>query len=224
MARFVPLPAFPYFDRVYKSSELFPLFANRVMSPRRPDYKEFHQWLALPENEHDPMVVLARSGGQRVTDTLEIFRCPEQKSDGSYSLHFFAHGLRYMADDAVARAATLHHSEPLYVVLDVQNPADGDALLLRTCETVPTDVRLLGYWPRYLAREICPLLKQNGQAVRVKVERVNLPPVPIQYRLLCQATVTPPDGTTLFSSQMYQPYKQTPDIMLTVAQNVLQPA
>ncbi len=33
---FKPLPAFPEFRRTYESSELFPLFQNRVVDPGRP--------------------------------------------------------------------------------------------------------------------------------------------------------------------------------------------
>ena len=32
----------------YKSNELFPIFANRVLSKKRPEYHNFLQWLNIP--------------------------------------------------------------------------------------------------------------------------------------------------------------------------------
>ena len=38
---FKPLPAFPDFERTYESSELFPLFQNRVLDPGRKDFAAY---------------------------------------------------------------------------------------------------------------------------------------------------------------------------------------
>jgi hypothetical protein len=35
------LHSFPERDRIYTSSELFPLFSNRLMRPSRPDYQDY---------------------------------------------------------------------------------------------------------------------------------------------------------------------------------------
>lgn len=47
----------------YESHELFPLFANRVLSKTRPEYHDFLHWLNLQEHEDDPLALLARSSG-----------------------------------------------------------------------------------------------------------------------------------------------------------------
>jgi len=38
---FAPLLAFPDFKKDYQSNELFPLFKNRVISPKRTDFQEY---------------------------------------------------------------------------------------------------------------------------------------------------------------------------------------
>jgi hypothetical protein len=86
---------------------------------------------------------------------------------------------------------------------DFQNPYDNRALLLRT-----DDGYNVGYCPRYLLDDVFKLLRQTSgaeQTVKVTVERVNLPPIPIQFRLLCKLKAPWPDGFQPFSSSIYQP-------------------
>ncbi|HEY1755207.1 MAG TPA: hypothetical protein VGG72_07395, partial [Bryobacteraceae bacterium] len=72
-AGFQPLASFPELRTVYVSEQLFPLFTNRVLRQSRPEYGDYLKWLSVPASERDPVVILSRSGGQRVTDTLEVF-------------------------------------------------------------------------------------------------------------------------------------------------------
>lgn len=39
---FKPLSSFPRLDEIYTSTQLFPVFANRLMSRSRPDYSSFY--------------------------------------------------------------------------------------------------------------------------------------------------------------------------------------
>src|SRR5947209_6759948 len=77
-AGFCPFPGFPDIGSAYESEELFPLFANRLLARGRAEYADFIEWMSVSESEADPVVLLARSGGQRATDTLEVFPCPER--------------------------------------------------------------------------------------------------------------------------------------------------
>lgn len=77
-SNFQLLHSFPEENRIYTSVELFPLFSNRLMRSSRPDYQDYIQWLNIPQNEKDPIAILARSGGRKATDTFEIFPCPEK--------------------------------------------------------------------------------------------------------------------------------------------------
>src|SRR4051812_48498241 len=75
-AGFVPFLAFPSLAAVYRSHELPPFFANRIMPAGRPDYAKFVQRLALVPDAADPHTILARSGGVRATDCFEVFAEP----------------------------------------------------------------------------------------------------------------------------------------------------
>jgi len=198
-SNFQLLYSFPELERDYISSELFPLFSNRLMRPSRPDYKEYIQSLNIPENEAEPFGILVRSEGRKATDTLEIFPCPEPNKDGIYYIHFFARGLRHMPKDSLEKIKELQAPEHLYVAYDFQNRYDSKALLLRT-----EQYHNLGYCPRYLAENIYEVWQDNPASIIVSVERVNFAPTPIQYRLLCKMTLQCPRDFSLFSSQDYQ--------------------
>lgn len=64
------LPAFPERGDRYFSEDLFPMFAERVPHPRRPDFQRMMaEWEV--EDPGDLMEVLARSGGRLATDRVE---------------------------------------------------------------------------------------------------------------------------------------------------------
>jgi len=75
-AGFPLLLEFPSLEKEYWSSELFPLFSNRVMNWERPDLGAYLHALDLA-HETDPLEILAVSGGRRATDSYEVF--PEIK-------------------------------------------------------------------------------------------------------------------------------------------------
>ena len=66
-----PLDAFPDFHKIYKSSELFPLFRNRILGEGREDFKDYIQQLGLDPQHASPLEILALTGGERQTDNLE---------------------------------------------------------------------------------------------------------------------------------------------------------
>lgn len=204
-AGFGSLPSFPELDRVYESDMLFPLFANRLMPTSRREYPAFVEWMSVAEDESDPIALLARSGGQRATDSLEVFPEPEERADGSYHIHFFAHGLRHFPPSSIERAKELQPGDRLLLVRDFQNEHDRRALLLRTSEQTPGDIHLLGFCPRYLLDDLLRLLEDDPEGARVEVERVNPPPAPVQFRLLCSLTMRWPEGFRPFSGPDYQP-------------------
>src|SRR5262249_37475981 len=87
--RFVRFGQMEDLSVVYESRELFPLFANRLLSKKRPEYQDFLQWLSVPAGQDDPLTLLARTGGIRATDTLVVFPCPERQNDNTYRVQFF---------------------------------------------------------------------------------------------------------------------------------------
>lgn len=202
---FHPLRQFPSLDEVYESDELFPLFSNRVLSPRRPDYDDFVTRLNAPEDRDDPIALLARSGGRRATDSLEVFPCPTRDEGGQYHIHFFAHGLRHLPDASAERVKELKPGERLVLVPEPENPVDSHAILLCTIETVPGDAVIVGYCPRYLTHDAFEVTGDRLQKVHVEVERVNPPPAPLQLRLLCNLTAPWDDRFRPYATEDYEP-------------------
>jgi hypothetical protein len=204
-AGFQPLAAFPDLRTAYESPDLFPLFSNRVLSRSRPEYQGLLEWLSVPQGEGDPVAILARSGGQRRTDSFEVFPCPERSEDGEYQFHFLVHGLSHMTPEAITRAERLVPGERLLVMRDIQNVQDPLAMALRTSESFEGDMHLVGYCPRYLRGDIASLLDETVTSPKVTVERVNPPPVPVQFRILCKVKMKWPEGFQPFSGTEYQP-------------------
>ena len=66
---FRPLLGFAELHRSYSSPDLFPLFAQRAMDPRRPDYQRYIEHLGL-EGDPGPWEQIARSQGCHQGDTL----------------------------------------------------------------------------------------------------------------------------------------------------------
>lgn len=169
-------------DKVYESEELFPMFTSRVLAKNRPEYEDYLHWLGLSEASYDVLEELARTGGLRATDSLELFPCPEPTPGKSVEMYFFCRGLRHLHEENRKRARQMDIGERLYLMQDLQNPQDGMALLLRTGDPVT----VVGYAPRYYSAEFTQLIKSTGaEQVRVTVERVNKD-APVQYQVLCR--------------------------------------
>lgn len=201
-AGFEGVISFPDIENTYKSGEIFPLFANQVLSKKRPEYAEFIEWIALPEEKADPMAILARTS-EKVSNTLEIYPQPDREA-GRYVLHFFVRGVRHQTRAARERIADLQEGEELKLVLDVQNDFDPDACLLRTNEKHAGDMHNLGYLPRYLASEFGEADRREMRGASFEVVRVNPSPTPVHFRLLCRVSVEE-SVMSPFSSEEHQP-------------------
>ena len=198
---FIPFGRMIDLKAVYESADLFPLFANRLMSESRPEYRKFVHWLNLQENEVDPIALLARSEGVRETDSLTVFPYPEKDEEGEFRLHFFSHGIRYLEDQAIQKVNALNPEAPLYLMPDPQNRHDRCAIAVRTDDPAT----IVGYCPRYLAEDFLVMLQKNiPNNIRVAVERVNRD-APIQLRLLCSLSARWPDDFKPCSGDLYQP-------------------
>ena len=199
IANFQPIWSFPDLEHHYSSIELFPLFTNRLLRPSRPDYKDFVQWLNIPEHQNDPIALLARSGGKRKTESFEVFSCPERDENGIYHVHFFVHGLRHFPSDTQKYVQSLSVGTRLFITHDVQNEFDSRALILRT-----EDLHFVGYCPRYFTQDFFELICNFPKQVNVTIERVNPSPTPIQFRLLCSLTAKWSDDFHPFSDPIFQ--------------------
>lgn len=213
---FIPFGSLRDLNEVYRSPDLLPLFANRLISKKRPEYRDFLRWLDLREVEADPLVILARTEGVRATDSLTVFPCPEPNAQGKYVVHFFSHGLRHLPEEARLCINSLREGERLYLLPDLQNPHDAYALALRTDDPAT----IVGYCPRYIARDFLEILENSPNSVQVHVKRVNAD-APIQLRLLCTITADWPEDFKPCSSEDYQELAHEPERTPTHPVNVL---
>ena len=180
-AGFSPLLAFPDFERRYESPELFPLFRNRVLEPTRKDFAEYLGWLNLSPVNADPIQILGLTGGERQTDSLEVFPKMQKRTDGTVSCRFFLHGLRHVPQAAQARAQQLKVNECLQVAVEINNPVTGHALQLQT-----QDGHLIGWAPRYLVDDLATAALRDPASVTAKVLRVNGMDAPPPRRVLIE--------------------------------------
>lgn len=198
---FTPFGRMVDLEAAYVSDLLFPLFANRVLPKSRPEYGDYLRWLGLQEQAQDEFEILARSGGTRATDTLEIIPCPEPTADKNYEVYFFSHGVRHLKAEDQGHVKKLGHGERLYLMRDMQNEHDVMALLLRTGDPISC----VGYCPRYYSGDFTRLLTAVGQEnVRVTVEQIN-PDAPAQLRLLCKLSAPWPAEFSACAMDQYQP-------------------
>lgn len=179
-AGFPPLIDFPDLNQDYQSSELFPLFQNRVMNPTRPDFANYLRSLDLPA-EANPIEILSTNGGHRVTDAYEVFPKIEKNDSGSFSCRFFLHGWRHIYKGAIDRINLLEHGEELYVIPELTNPATRLAVQIQT-----TDYCMIGWAPRYLVNELVKAMVEGPNSYGARVVRLNPLTIPSRQRALIE--------------------------------------
>ena len=186
---------------VYESELLFPLFANRLLSKKRPEYEAWLTWSGFDAaHPPEPLAILGVTEGIRQTDHVEVFPCPMPDEHGCYLTRFFLHGLRWVPAAALERIGRLHAGEQLAIMFDVQNPADPNAVALRTVEG---ERFIIGYVPRYMAYEF-GRLTQECDFAKISVERLN-PGAPMQMRVLCRMNACWPEDFRPCEDQVFQP-------------------
>lgn len=185
-AGFKPLVSFPDFHRRYESTELFPVFKNRVLDPARKDFAEYLGWLDLDPAHSDPIEILALTGGERQTDSLEVFPRIVKRADQTFACRFFLHGLRHVSAAARGRANGLLPGTSLQVAVELNNPAGPLAIQLQT-----TDCHMIGWAPRYLVRDLIDVINEHP-AVSASVVRVNEHGAPLARRILVELRGTLP--------------------------------
>jgi len=194
---FIEFDSFPKLTETYRGYELFPFFKNRVMPPNRPDYAGYVAELGLSVETADPLALLARSGGVRATDRLEIYAAPRADSN-SCVWHFLLRGIRHLPS-AEERIAKLTPGTRLYVMRDVQNQYNQDALILRSNDKIN-----LGYIPDLLVDDLASL-DLSLDNFEVTVAQVNPHPSPVQHRVLCYLKLRWPDERRPFMSDRFMP-------------------
>ncbi len=199
---FRPFTGMNSLDEIYESEDLFPVFANRLLSESRPEYEAYLCWSGFePGATPDPIVVLGVTEGIRQTDAVEVFPCPEPDAEGCYFNKFFLHGIRWMAPEVVERINGLAEGELLKFMPDSQNDYDPWAVAVRTAESR----MLLGYVPRYLAQDVHQLAWDcDSDIIELHVARVNRD-APLQNRVLIRMRACWPAGFEPCSGEDFAP-------------------
>lgn len=164
------LPGLPL-GRVHESELLFPIFAERVMDPHRPERAETLKQLGLGA-EAEPLEVLAVSGGRRTGDTYELTPLPQP---GPVSLPFLVHGIRHLTSEERAAIDDLEPGDRLELRCESDNEVNERALLVRRSGD------RLGYVPDPLLDYIHRIMESPFELV---VERVNPVEAGMHMRLL----------------------------------------
>ena len=187
-------------NQLYVSDEIFPIFKNRLFQKNRPEYRDYLDWLGFDNSKEIlPLDELARTNGIRATDSLQLFEIPKPQ-DGKYIVYFYSHGLRHLPKCYQDRLKHLKEKERLFILKDIQNRVDKDALMLRTDD--PSE--LVGYCPRFYAKDFNKLIELNGEdKVVVSIEKINLN-APLQLQLLCKLETVWSEAFEAFADDEYR--------------------
>jgi len=186
---FQPFLGFPDLERKYAAAELFPLFAQRVMRPSRPDFDRYRRALGLDVDSSD-WSMLGRSQGQREGDGIQVFAEPDVDEAGVTSSTFFVSGLgdRMRQDPRVEPALVrLAVGDRLRLLEERATAEDMRALLVVERTGVP-----LAWVPALLLSHL-DTIRSHG-APELSVVDTNGPDMPPAYRLLVKLRGTAPVG------------------------------
>lgn len=168
------LPGLPL-GRVHESKSLLPIFAERLMDPRRPDRTGTLEQLGLGAGA-EPLEVLAVSGGVRTGDNFELTPLPQP---GAVRLPFLVHGIRHLTPEERAAIDDLKPGDRLGLGCETYNEVNERALL------VSQSGDRLGYVPDPLLEYVHRIMERPFALV---VERVNPVESGLHVRLLVRAT------------------------------------
>jgi hypothetical protein len=206
---FRPLLGFADLHRSYTAQSLFPLFAQRAMDPRRPDYQRYLARLGL-EGEPGPLEQIARSQGRRQGDTIQLLPVPAVGDEVTFL--FLVNGVRHVperplmlggseihvtreqVEDALGQ---LRQGDVLGLVDEPDNPVNPLAILV-TASSVP-----VGWVPDLLAEDLHRL--KDRAAVTVTVAHLNGPDAPWHLRLLARLHTSPTSDFQFFTGEKWQP-------------------
>lgn len=184
---FHPISAFPEFRQRYEASELFPLFQNRIIDSHRRGFVDYVRSLDMNAASVDPLDILAVTGGERQTDSFEVFPRIEKDKNNSFVCRFFLHGLRYGLQETQTRALALKVGEKLEVSREFNEPSQSLALKLSTID----DHVSLGWAPRYLVPDLLPAVMDSNHVSAVVIRNNELG-TPLNRRILIELSGTLP--------------------------------
>ena len=214
---FRPLLGFRDLHRAYSSEDLFPLFAQRVMDPRRPDYQRYVERLGLDE-EASPWEQITRSQGRRQGDTIQLL--PQPTTDGeTLTCLFLVNGVRHVPDEPLvldgrpievtreqveAALSRLRPGDALQLVREPANKHNPLALLVMAPAATP-----VGWVPNLMVEDMHKLIARAD--VSVTAEHINGPDAPWHLRLLARLTARGAGDFRFFTGEEWDLLSRLPD-------------
>jgi hypothetical protein len=210
VAGFRPLLGFDDLRGTYQSEQLFPLFAQRAMDARRPDYQRYVASLGLG-GEPEPWEQIERSQGRRRGDTLQLLPEPTIVGD-MLSYLFLVNGVRHVHEETLypdsrelhvtndqveAALASLRQGAALSLVSEPRNPKNPLAIMVLKPSSVP-----VGWVPDLLLDDLHRLMASAH--VAVTAEHINPPDAPPHIRLLARLTASPARDFRFFTGAKWQ--------------------
>ncbi len=175
-AGFVPIIGFRDVHRRYSSPRLFPSFAERVISAKRPDRPQYLATLDL-DSDADAWEILSASGGHREGDPIELISLPRYDGDtGVTSAHFLAHGVRHRGEHTSAHITGLAAGHRLTLLPEPANEHDPRAV------QIMDGTMHLGYVPSPLLDYVHSVIECDDHTLTVV--RANPPETHSHLRLL----------------------------------------
>ncbi len=185
--RFTPFPAFPRLDESYRSAELFPYFAVRLIDAAAPNYEAVMDAIGLAGRAATPAELLALAPDSQ-HDTIQVVPEPTEAADGTLHRTFLVSGFRHADEvtngEASSAVDQLQRGDGLELIPEPTNPYNPRAI-----QVVAGDTQV-GCLPDYLVEEVHGYIAA-GSTVEVAVERANGPDAPSHVRLQCQLVVGP---------------------------------
>jgi hypothetical protein len=148
----------------YRSGYLFATFAQRIPSPKRPDYCSIMQSWGI-EDRDDSLLVLARSGGIQITDRLELAEYRDSDDDLTQPLVFRLAGSQHSSG-----AEHVADGEELRLAWESGNVSDQFATLV-----VRTNHENIGYVPRQYSQLVSSLLRSETRLETRAIRRMLAP-------------------------------------------------
>ena len=160
------LPEFPaqrLSDTPYSAGYLFPLFAERIPAPSRPDAAEMMREWGV-ERPDDQFEVLAKSGGLRATDRIELAEYRVAGDDLDTPIEF-----RVAARGRIADAAELGTGDRVTLRPEPTNEVDPFAVI------VDRDRKRAGYVPKHYTGVVGSLLEREVPMDAVVIRKLVVP-------------------------------------------------
>lgn len=185
----------------YLSSELMPVFKNRLLNPSRADFRKIADWVGIEDND-DEFKKLEKFGRVAGIDALMVY--PEPIISGeTYSVDFLVHGMRHLPANIMDRCKLISEGDVLTPILDVQNPVDLNAVGLKEKDWNI----IIGYVPAFYANDLYRILRNSTLAMTAKINVVkNNKDAPIQLRMLCRFTSNVDPGFSQFQTTEHEPF------------------